>query len=90
MAFVKLPTPMRVYTDNQTELQISGSNVGEVLSKFVTQYPALQDYIFNKNQEIRPYVTIFVNQVNIKDLKSLDTPLVNEDCLMIVLSIAGG
>lgn len=90
MAIVKLPTLMRVYTDNRTELQILGSTVGEVLENFVTQFPALQNYIYNKHQELRPFVTIFVNQVNIKDLQDLSTPVGDEDRLVMVLSIAGG
>jgi len=90
MAIVKLPTPMRVYTENQTEFQIDGSNVGEVLKKLAIQFPALNDYIFNSRQELRPNVTVFVNQVNIRDLKLLDTPLLDNDRLRMVLSIAGG
>ena len=90
MALVKLPTPMRVYTDNQTELQIRGATVSVVLGKLVSQFPALRDYIFNDRQELRPFVTIFVNQVNIKELNSLETPVTDEDRLVMVLSIAGG
>lgn len=90
MALVKLPTPMRAYTDNQTELQIKGATVGEVLNKLVAQFPTLRDYIYNDRQELRPFVTIFVNQVNSKDINSLDTPLSDEDRLVMVLSIAGG
>ncbi len=90
MALVKIPTPMRAYTDNQTEVHLMGSTVGEVLEKLVAQFPAVRDYVFNDRRELRPFVTIFINQVNIRDLHSLDTSVKDEDQLLVVLSIAGG
>ncbi len=90
MALVKLPTPMRAYTNNQTELQINGSCVGEVVNKLVVLFPALREYIYNDRQQLRPYVTIFVNQVNIRDLQNLDTLVNDKDRLVMILSIAGG
>jgi molybdopterin converting factor small subunit len=90
MALIKLPVPMRAYTDNQTELHIQGSNVGEVLNHLIAQFSSLSGYLFNDRQQLRPFVTIFVNQVNIKDLQDLATPVNDEDRLVMILSIAGG
>jgi molybdopterin converting factor small subunit len=90
MALVKLPVPMRAYTDNQTEFHISGSTVGEVLSNLTAQFSSIGEYLFNDRRQLRPFVTIFINQVNIKDLQDLATPVRDEDRLVMILSIAGG
>jgi molybdopterin converting factor small subunit len=90
MALVKVPVPMKAYTENQTEFHISGSTVGEVVEKLVALFPAVRDYILNDRQQLRPFVTIFVNQENIRDLQSLETPLKDDDRLMMIFSIAGG
>jgi molybdopterin converting factor small subunit len=100
MVTLKIPTPLRSYTDGQTEISVQGETVGSAMQDLVAQYPTLRPHLFNLRPggleaeggqaELRPFVNLFLNNENIKDLQSLGTPLKDGDRLMLIPSIAGG
>ena len=68
MPTLKIPTPLRSYTNGQTEISVQGGTVGAVMTDLVIQYPALRPHLFNGKDELRPFVNLFLNEDNIKDL----------------------
>jgi adenylyltransferase/sulfurtransferase len=67
-----------------------GTTVGEAMDDLVLQYPALRPHLYNGNAELRPFVNLFLNEENIRELQGLATPLQETDKLMLIPSIAGG
>src|SRR5215510_7196659 len=90
MPVLRIPTPLRAYTNGQSDITVSGSNISDVLSDLTAQYPALKPHIFNEGGELRPFVNLFVGENNIKDLQGVNTPIKEEDKVMLIPSIAGG
>jgi len=90
MPIIRIPTPLRTYTDGQSEVSVQGRNVGEAIQDVTQRYPALMPHLYNGDGQLRPFVNLFLNQDNIKDLRGLETPLKDDDRLMLVPSIAGG
>jgi adenylyltransferase/sulfurtransferase len=90
MAIIRIPTPLRTYTDGQSEVPVQGRNVGEAIRDITQRYPVLAPHLFNGDGELRPFVNLFLNQENVKDLQGLETLLKDDDRLMLVPSIAGG
>lgn len=90
MTTIRIPTPLRVYADGQSEASVDGATVGEAMNDLIAQYPALQTHLFNGNDELRPFVNLFLNDENIRDLQGLDTSIDVSDRLMLIPSIAGG
>lgn len=90
MPTLRIPTPLRTYADGQTEVSLQGSTVGEVMDGLVTRYPTLRPHLFNGDGQLRPFVNLFLNDSNIRDLQGMDTPLNESDRLMLIPSIAGG
>ncbi|HXF84628.1 MAG TPA: MoaD/ThiS family protein [Anaerolineales bacterium] len=90
MPVLRIPTPLRVYTDGKSEVHVTGANVSEALADLTTQYPALKPHLFNEGGELRPFVNIFVGEQNIKDLQGIETPIRDGERLMLIPSIAGG
>jgi adenylyltransferase/sulfurtransferase len=90
MAILKIPTPLRYYTDGRAEVAVSGSNVAAVMRDLVGQYPALETHLYNGRGELRAFVNLFLDEDNIKDLQGMETPLGEEDTLRLIPSIAGG
>ncbi len=90
MAILKIPTPLRSYTDGQTEVQVTGKNVAQAMDQLVTKYPALRPHLYNGDGRLRPFVNLFVGENNVKDLQGLETPLDDEARVLLVPSIAGG
>lgn len=90
MPILRIPTPLRVYTNGQSEVTINGSNISEALTDLTTQYPAIEPHLFNEGGELRPFVNIFVGENNIKDLQGVSTAIRDGEKLMLIPSIAGG
>lgn len=90
MAILKIPTPLRSYTDGQVEVTLGGGNVAEVMQQLVEKYPTLKPHLYNGDGKLRPFVNLFVGENNIKDLQGLDTPLDINTRVILIPSIAGG
>ncbi len=90
MPSIRIPTPLRTYADGQSEIDLQGSKVSEVLDDLVAQHPPLRPHLFNGDGQLRPFVNLFLNEDNVRDLQGLDTPLNEGDRLLLIPSIAGG
>lgn len=90
MATIRIPTPLRPYTNGQSDLTVAGETIGQVLENLVQQYPALRTHIFNENGELRPFVNLFIGEDNINDLQGIATPVQEGDRVLLIPSIAGG
>lgn len=90
MPSLRIPTPLRTYTAGQSEINLSGSTVSEVMEDLVVQYPDMKQHIFNEEGLLRPFINLFLGEDNINDLQGLETHLVEKDRLMMLPSIAGG
>ena len=90
MTTIKIPTPLRPYTDGLKEVHVNGQTVGFIMHDLTENYPDLKNHLFNEDGNLRPYVNIFLNQEEIRMLQGEDTPIRDGDRLMIVPSIAGG
>jgi molybdopterin synthase sulfur carrier subunit len=90
MTILRIPTPLRPYTGGNSEIQIQGENVAEAMQQLIDQYPTLKPHLYNGAGELRPFVNLYLNEDNIKDLQGLDTHIAESDRLMLIPSIAGG
>lgn len=89
MASIKIPTPLRVYTDNEARIEVQGATVGEALDDLVTQYPDLKPHLFNEGA-LRSFVNVFIGEEDIRFLDGVDTDIEADTQLRIIPSIAGG
>lgn len=60
------------------------------MQDLAAQYPAIKPHLFNGEDSLRPFVNLFLGENNIKDLQGLATPLLEQDRLLLIPSIAGG
>ena len=89
MASIKIPTPLRAYTNNQAQVDIKGKTVGEALNDLTDQYPELRQHLFN-GAELRNFVNVFLGEEDVRFLDGLGTEIDTGDSLRIIPSIAGG
>ena len=90
MAILKIPTPLRSYTNGLAEVNVAGGNVGEAMEHLVQQFPTLRPHLYNGNGQLRPFVNLFLGESNVKDLQGLQTPIDPNARLLLIPSIAGG
>jgi MoaD family protein len=90
MITVRIPTPLRPYTEGISEIQVNGKNVGEALQALTSDYPAVRNHLFTEENDLRSFVNLFLNDEDVRHLEGVQTPLREGDRLMIIPSIAGG
>ncbi len=90
MPILKIPTLMKSYVNNQVEVHLKGDTVAEVLIDLVTAYPQIKVHIIDKNGDLRRYVNLFINGVDIKDINGIKTILQPDDKIILLPSISGG
>jgi adenylyltransferase/sulfurtransferase len=90
MPIIRIPTPLRSYTTGQAEVTVQGENVNQALESLMLLHPTLRPHLYNSSGQLRPFVNLFLNEDNVKDLQGLETPLQEGDRLMLIPSIAGG
>ncbi len=89
MASIKIPTPLRAYTEQQSTVTIDGATVGEALQNLAATYPDIKPHLFN-GDSLRTFVNIFLGDEDVRFLDGLDTPIDPDSSLRIIPSIAGG
>ena len=90
MPIVHFPAVMRYYVNNQTEFSVSALTAGELIEKIIEQYPSVRFHLVDSEGNLRRHFNVFVNGTHIRDLDGLDTPLQEEDKVILMASAAGG
>ncbi|MAU24888.1 MoaD family protein [Chloroflexi bacterium] len=89
MANVKIPTPLRVLTNNETSVEVSGEKIINIINNLDEKFPGITEKIMDNN-ELKHFVNIYVNGEDIRYLDSLDTKVESGDEIAIVPAVAGG
>jgi molybdopterin converting factor small subunit len=84
---IHIPSALRSYTHQESEVQVDGSTLGDVLSALDAKYPGFRFRIVTEQDRIRPHIRIFVNDEQAQDLLS---PLDEKDRVYIVCALSGG
>ncbi len=90
MATLRVPALMKMYIGNQSEVTLQGTTVAETLNDLIFRYPAIKFHLYDDHGELRRHINLFVNEVNIKDLNGIQTPICDFDRLILLPSISGG
>ena len=61
-----------------------------LLSELCSMFPLVHDRILDEHDKMRPYVNVFVNEENIRDLQHERTKVKDGDEVYVLPSVAGG
>ena len=90
MPTIRIPTPLRPFTNGATEVAIAGTTVAEAMRDLTAQHPQLQQHLYGSDGELRAFVNIFLDSEDVRHLQGTATPLPASARLRIVPSVAGG
>ena len=86
---VKIPTQLRAATGGQSELEVEGTTVGEVLDAVFDAHDDLRERI-TQDGDLRRFVNVFVSGEDIRFQDGLQTPISEGDEVTILPAVAGG
>jgi len=87
---VRIPSPLRSYTNGADVVETSGSSIGEVLTSLKDKASGIETRLFKGPNQLNRFVNVYLNDEDIRFLKNLDTPVKEGDEVSIVPAIAGG
>ena len=85
---VRIPSPLRQYTEQLSEIEMEGKTVGEVLDNFKTRFPDADKRFFSTKTS--RFMNLYLNDQDVRSLEDMRTPVGENDTLSIVFAIAGG
>ncbi len=88
---VMIPTVLRRHTGGQTEIEVNATSLKDLLDRLRESHPSLVEQILTEDgSDFRSFITVFVNDEDVRFLEGLNTPLRPGDTVSLIPSIAGG
>ena len=87
---VRIPSPLRSYTNGADVVEVPAGSVGEVLTSLKDKASGIETRLFKQPGQLNRFVNVYLNDEDIRFLKNLDTPVKEGDEISIVPAIAGG
>ncbi len=86
---VKIPTQLRAATGGESEVEVNGSTVGEVLDAVFDAHTDLRERI-TQDGDLRRFVNVYVSGEDIRFQQGLETSINDGDEVTILPAVAGG
>ena len=87
---VRIPSPLRNYTNGADVVETAGGSVGEVLDSLKAKAAGIETRLFKGEKQLNRFVNIYVNDEDVRFLGSLDAKLNDGDSVTILPAVAGG
>jgi len=87
---VRIPSPLRSFTNGSDVIEADGGSVGEVLNNLKNTAGGIETRLFKGPNQLNRFVNVYLNDEDIRHLKNLETPVKTGDEISIVPAIAGG
>jgi len=84
---VRIPSPLRSYTQQQAVVDADGATLTELLFDLNRRYPGLRFRMVDEQGRIRKHMKIFVNEESVREL---ETVVDARDEITIMQALSGG
>jgi molybdopterin converting factor small subunit len=90
MATIIIPTPLRRFTNNVAKINVGAGKVSDVVLELTSSFPELKKHLVDTSGKIAPFINIFVDNSDIRDLDREQTNVKENTVIFIIPAIAGG
>lgn len=87
---VLVSATLRTFTGRVASFEFEKDTVKGILNALTDEYPDFAKALYDEAGDLRSFVNIFVNDVNIRELQKLETHVHSGDTILLLPSIAGG
>ncbi|WP_067604048.1 ubiquitin-like small modifier protein 1 [Nocardiopsis listeri] len=89
-ASVRVPTILRTYTDEASEVTAEGATLAEILDDLEANHPGIRARILDDNGKVRRFVNVYVGDEDVRFEKGLQTEVKAGQQVSIIPAVAGG
>jgi molybdopterin synthase sulfur carrier subunit len=89
-ATLYVPTPLRKLTNGKSKVEFSASNVDDIIARADVEFPGFRERVMDDDGEIKRFVNVFVNGVDVRTLQGKATPVKDGDEVSVIPAMAGG
>jgi len=82
-----IPTPLRSYTNDRSEVEAAGATLAEVLADLDRRYPGIRFRMVDEQDAIRRHIRMWVNK---DEARTLDVAVGERDEVIIFQALSGG
>lgn len=94
MSVVRIPPQLRGEVGGAREVPAQGENVRELLDDLFGRFPSLRPQLVEVTElgedEIAPFVNVYVEGEDVRTLDGLDTPVAESATVILLPAMAGG
>ena len=90
MPTINLPSVLTPLAGGQHTFAVSGQTVGEALDDVARRFPSLSPRLRDEHGAPYPFVTIYLNDEDIRFIGGFGAPVQPSDELSVVPAVAGG
>jgi molybdopterin converting factor small subunit len=90
MSVVRIPPVLRQAVGGEREVEVPGSTVAEVLDNLYEAHPAVKAQLQSEDGELHRFVNLYLNDEDVRMLSWLETPVADDDRILILPAMAGG
>ena len=87
---IRIPTPLRSYTQGADEVCVQGNTVKEALDALGAVHGGMLERVLSADGEPRQFVNIYLGSQNVRALTGMQTPVKDGDVVSIIPAVAGG
>ena len=87
---VRIPTTLRPMAGGNSQVQVEGATLAEVIDALETAHPGFKDRLLDESGAMRKFVNIFVADDDVRYLDGLATAVPAGETVSIIPAVAGG
>lgn len=89
-ASVRIPTILRSYTGDSSEVSADGGTLAELLDSLESNHPGIRNRVLDDTGALRRFVNVYVGEEDVRFSGGLDTEVADGAKVSIIPAVAGG
>jgi molybdopterin converting factor small subunit len=87
---VRVPTILRTYTAGQSEVQVEGATLSDVVTALEASYPGIGPRVLDDEGKLRRFVNVYVGDEDVRFAAGLQTATPDGITVSVIPAVAGG
>jgi molybdopterin synthase sulfur carrier subunit len=87
---VRIPTILRTYTQDQSQVTAEGGTLTEVIDSLESDFPGIKSRVIDEQGKLRRFVNIYVAEEDVRFAQGLDTATPDGTQVSVIPAVAGG